>query len=222
MFRFIEVVEGDLEPPRGEQEMSREEASKYRAAAARLNFLAQDRSDLRYCAKECSRRMAVPVNHVWLALKKAARYLKGNPRMVYAFVWQDKQHSFDIFSDSDWAKCRATRQSASGGALMHGCHLLKSYSRTQATIALSSGEAELYAMTMACSEALGLVAMGRDFGESMKPVVHVDASAAIGIAQRKGLGTSGTLTRRRFGSKRPFGVKGSGFRKWLVKETQQI
>ena len=71
---------------------------------------------------------------------------------------------------------------------MHGGHLLKSYARTQSTIALSSGEAELYAMTMACSEALGLVAMARDFGEAMRPVVHVDASAAIGIAQRKGLG----------------------------------
>ena len=69
-----------------------------------------------------------------------------------------------------------------------GQHCTNAWSKTQSLVATSSGEAELYAMTGACSEALGLVAMGRDFGENMRPVVHVDASAAIGIAQRKGLG----------------------------------
>ena len=90
------------------------------------------------------------------------------------------------------------------GALAHGNHLLKTYSRTQSTIALSSGEAELYAMTMACSEALGLVAVAKDFGEVTRPIVHVDASAAIGIAQRKGIGRVRHLdTHRPFGFRRP-------------------
>ena len=81
--------------------------------------------------------------------------------MIYEFGWQEQPAPFDIYSDSDWATCRATRKSSSGGALLHGRHLLKTYSKTQSTVALSSGEAELYAMTMACFEALGLVAMGK-------------------------------------------------------------
>ena len=71
--------------------------------------------------------------------------------------------------------------------LMHGQHLIRSLSRTQSNIALSSAEAELYAMTCGASEGLGAKAMCSDFGVDMCVYLHVDASAAIGVAQRKGL-----------------------------------
>ena len=71
---------------------------------------------------------------------------------------------------------------------MWGCHVLKAYSRTQSKIALSSAEAELYSTVTAASEGLGLTAMARDFGLKMRANLLVDASAAIGIAERKGLG----------------------------------
>ena len=72
--------------------------------------------------------------------------------------------------------------------ILHGEHLIQSISRTQPNVALSSAEAELYAMVHAGSEGLGTRPMGIDFGMSLSPHLHVDASAAIGIAQRKGLG----------------------------------
>ena len=80
-----------------------------------------------------------------------------------------------------------TRKSISG-ACFNGQHMIRSFSKTQSTVALSSAEAELYAMTSACSEALGLQLMAREFGREVELMIHVDASAAIGIAQRKGLG----------------------------------
>ena len=55
-------------------------------------------------------------------------------------------------------------------------------------VALSSAEAELYATCSASSEGLGLAAMCEEYGHVVTPWIHVDASAAIGIAQRKGLG----------------------------------
>ena len=66
--------------------------------------------------------------------------------------------------------------------------MLKSYSRTQSTVALSSAEAELYATVTAASEGLGLAAMCEEYGCRVIPWINVDASAAIGIAQIKGLG----------------------------------
>ena len=71
---------------------------------------------------------------------------------------------------------------------MHGSHLIKAFSRTQANIALSSGEAEFYSMVGATSEALGLRAMTDDYHDAIEPWLYVDASAAIGVAQRTGLG----------------------------------
>ena len=93
-----------------------------------------------------------------------------------------------VFADSNWAGCLKTRKSTSGACLFNGNHLIRSYAKTQATIALFSGEAELYATVVAASEGLGMKAMAKDFGMSLDPYLNVDASAAIGIMQRKGLG----------------------------------
>ena len=41
-----------------DQEMLPDDQTRYRALAARLKFLAVDRPDLFYAAKECSRRMS--------------------------------------------------------------------------------------------------------------------------------------------------------------------
>ena len=71
---------------------------------------------------------------------------------------------------------------------MHGAHLIKAQSKTQPNFALSSGEAEFYSMVSATSEALGLKAMLQDYQAPLDPWLFVDASAAIGVAQRSGLG----------------------------------
>ena len=71
---------------------------------------------------------------------------------------------------------------------MNGCHLIRSLSKTKSNIALSSAEAELYAMATAASDGLGAKAVSSDFGTPTDVFLHADASAAIGVAQRKGLG----------------------------------
>ena len=104
------------------------------------------------------------------------------------YRWQDAPTHISVYTDSNWAGCRETRKSTSGAVFLHGSHMIKHYSRIQSTIALSSAEAELYATVAAASEALGMAAMCKEYGSELSPWIHVDASAAIGIAQRKGLG----------------------------------
>ena len=95
---------------------------------------------------------------------------------------------FNIYSDTDWAGCKVSRKSTSGGLAMFGTHILKNYSSTQGVIALSSGEAEYYGLTKASSVLLGIRGMCEDMGFSILGEVHTDASAAKGIADRIGLG----------------------------------
>ena len=71
---------------------------------------------------------------------------------------------------------------------MWGQHCLKMWSSTQATVALSSAEAELYALTKGAAQGLGMTALLHDFGPTATVTVHTDASAAIGIVRRAGLG----------------------------------
>ena len=71
--------------------------------------------------------------------------------------------------------------------MWNGC-LVKSWSKTQATIALSTGEAELCALAKSCAEGLGIRSILEDWGIACSICVHTDATAAIGIASRQGLG----------------------------------
>jgi hypothetical protein len=71
---------------------------------------------------------------------------------------------------------------------MLGKHYIKSWSSTQKTIALSSGEAELTALVKCSSEGLGVLQMGYDWGMDFEMEVYVDSSAALGVVGRKGAG----------------------------------
>lgn len=65
---------------------------------------------------------------------------------------------------------------------------MKHWSKTQSTIALSSGEAELSGIGSGMAQALGIQALAADMGWALQPRVHSDATAAIGISKRRGLG----------------------------------
>ena len=71
---------------------------------------------------------------------------------------------------------------------MLGKCLVKHWAKTQTTISLSSGESELHGIAQGCAQALGVQALLRDMGWEVPITVHSDATAAIGIARRKGLG----------------------------------
>ena len=94
----------------------------------------------------------------------------------------------ELYTDSDWAGCRKTRKSTSGGVLKVGRHVVKSWSRTQKAVTLSSGEAEVIAVVGGVSEALGVKALAKDWGLEYDVVVMCDSSAAVGIVGRKGVG----------------------------------
>ena len=171
-----------------EEALSRDQCRAYRRAAARLNYMAQDRPDLAYAAKELSRAMANPKPADVTRLKRAIRYLRGAPTATLQYKWQERPSKLVTFSDSDWAGCVKTRRSTSGGVVTYGSHTVQHWSSTQATIALSSAEAELNAVVKATVETIGVIDLYGDIGEKMTGQVRTDSSAAKGIVSREGCG----------------------------------
>ncbi len=94
-------------------------ATPYRAVVARANYLASDRPELQFSAKEVCRWMASPTEVSLAALKRLGRYVAGHRRLVYHYPWQDVER-VDTYSDTDWAGCPKTRKSTSGGASCWG------------------------------------------------------------------------------------------------------
>jgi hypothetical protein len=162
--------------------------SIYRSVVAKGNYIAADRPDIQYAVKECARGMSSPTEENWFHLKKLVRFLIGVPRIVTKYKWQQMAYKITVYSDANWAGDKQTRKSTSGGSIMLGDHWLKSWAKSQSTVALSSAESELYACVKASSEGLGMMSMLRDFGLEVQGSILSDASAALGIIARSGLG----------------------------------
>ncbi len=69
-----------------------------------------------------------------------------------------------------------------------GHHTIKHWSSTQASVSLSSGEAEFNGVIRGAGQGLGYQALLRDLGIDLPLRVWTDSSAAIGICSRQGLG----------------------------------
>ena len=69
-----------------------------------------------------------------------------------------------------------------------GSHTLKTWSSTQPSVTLSSGEAEFYGVVRAAGAALGHQSLIRDLDCEVPARVWTDSSAALGICGRAGLG----------------------------------
>ena len=93
-----------------------------------------------------------------------------------------------IYTDSNFAGCAATRRSTSGGVVMVGTHCVKTWSSTQPTISLASAEAELQGIAKGGTHGLGIKPVGNDLNIELDIDILTDASAAIGIVKRRGLG----------------------------------
>ena len=130
------------------------ETTTYRARAARANYLSADRPDIQSAAKDSCRWMAKPTRLGMEGLKRLGRYFNGKPRFVFLHPFQ-KAERVECYSDTDWSGCTKTRKSPSGGILMLGAHVLKTWSSTQPTASLSSAEADFYGVVKASGLALG-------------------------------------------------------------------
>ncbi len=182
--------------PRKDEEWQKDdlgskEATEFRGLAARMNFLGLDCPDLQFPVKQVSREMSSPIIGSWDRIKKVARYLLSRDKVVWQFRWQDEPRYAHTSSDSDWGGISGDRKSTSGGVWMLGSHCIKTWSSSQGPIALSSAEAEFYAMVEAVTRSKGLLGLAGELGyEDLSQIVHLgtDSSAAKSFVSRRGLG----------------------------------
>ncbi len=174
-------------------ELTKEEFKAYRMLAARLNYMAQDNPMVQYSAKEVCRSMANPTVKDFAKVKRVVRFLKGLGEVKWEYKWQEEAEfgNIVVYVDSDWAGCRRTRRSTTGGVIKSGLHVLRTWSSTQPTIATSSGEAELIAMADGAARGLGLQTAMKELEVKTKLSIvqmFTDSSVAKSFVATRGLG----------------------------------
>ena len=119
-----------------------------------------------FAVKELSSGLAAPTLEHECKVKHLLRFLAGTRHFTQQLLPtltlspQRKGLDIQVFVDSAWAGCRETRRSTSGvSRFVLGANIL-SHSRTQAAVALSSGEAELSAIGCGIADALFVRSLG--------------------------------------------------------------
>ena len=166
-----------------------ERATLYRSCAMRCKYLDQDRLDIAECVKALSQHMSVPREGHLVELKRLGRYLLGQPTHRTVYEPQEiADAKTNVWTDSDWAGEPVSRKSTSGIIVARGKHILRHLSTLQSIQALSSAEAEYYALTKGSAYGLGMEAYFVDLGIKAPVVVHTDSSSGKAFSERRGLG----------------------------------
>jgi hypothetical protein len=174
--------------------------SQYRTAVGLLNYIVKlTRPDLANPTRNLAKGLAAPGPSAW---KEAMRVIKFTLDTAdYGLLLNIDRKNRDsgkwilvVFSDSDHAGDPDSRRSVSGFVLFLNGIPICYKSKSQATVSLSSSEAEWIALSEAVKEIIFVVQLLRDIGIRVETpvIVKVDNIGAIHMAENV---TSGSRTR---------------------------
>ena len=178
----------ELKSPEDEEYIGEKRHRQYRAACGKLQFASPRRPDILYVLKELGRQLQRPRECDWKLLKHLTRYLQGTRDLALVMQFNGDTSRVIGQSDSDWAGCRSTRKSTTCGIVTWAGIPVTMFSRTQSVIALSSPESEYYSACAVAAECLYVKSILQFWGFTPSIELQIDASSAIAIGSRQGLG----------------------------------
>jgi hypothetical protein len=160
----------------------------YREAVGCLMYLSiSTRPDITASVCAVARYSAKPSREHWRAVQIIFRYLRGTTGICLTFQ-RTSNFVLDCFSDSDWGGNRDHRKSTTGYVCRAGGGCVSWASKTQATVALSSAEAEYMAAAAATQEVLWWRTILGELGLSVTEatIIHEDNQGCIAMSLTEG------------------------------------
>ena len=168
------------------ENLSGDVASIFRTCVGILMYLANDVPHCQYVIRHLSTYSSKPTQKSLTVLKHLVAYLASHSEISVSLKWNGRNsgihHGYpdisqcdnvlEVFTDSDWASDRQSCRSVSCCVILYGGCLLFSASRTQKIISLSSAEAEVYASSSGCSDAILLNACLVDWSPHNHLCIH--------------------------------------------------
>ena len=180
-------------PENPSEELSPEACARFRSTLGKLGWLVQTRGDLCYYHSMLSRGQACPRAVHEDCMRRVLRWLLECPDLVQVFrkdpALPEGRACLLGYSDANWASERSTgRKSTSGGVIYLNGNAVKCYSRLQPIVALSSAESELFALTEAAKELLGLKQLFEHLFDEVASSIPLltDSSSARQVGQMTG------------------------------------
>jgi transposase InsO family protein len=157
--------------------------SLYRSMIGSLLYLTASRPDIAFNVGVCARFQANPKESHLNAVKRIIRYV--NDTLLYG-IWYSRETNLVVaeYSDADWASNANDRKSTSRGCFYVGNNLVAWMSKKQASISLSTTEAEYIAAGSCCTQLLWMKTLLGDYGCSQDTMtINCDNTSAIKISK---------------------------------------
>nr|GFD12589.1 uncharacterized mitochondrial protein AtMg00810-like [Tanacetum cinerariifolium] len=118
-----------------------------------LMYLMSSRPYIVHATCVCARYQAHPTEKRLKEIKRIFRYLRGTINMG---LWYTKDSGFELtgFSDADYAGCKDTFKSTSGGVQFLGEKLVSWSSKKQDCTSLSTAKSEYVSLSACCAQVL--------------------------------------------------------------------
>ncbi|GJV45936.1 retrovirus-related pol polyprotein from transposon TNT 1-94 [Tanacetum coccineum] len=158
------------------------DATKYRSMIGALMYLTSSRPDIVHATCLCARYQAKPTEKHLKEVKRIFRYLRGTVNMG---LWYTKDSGFELtgFSYADYARCKDTFKSTSGGAHFLGEKLVSWSSKKQDRTTLSTAEAKYVSLSACCAQVLWMRIQLTDYGFHFNNIpIYCDLKSAIAIS----------------------------------------
>ena len=198
-------MERTVHSPEHQRLLSDESYNRFRRGLGRLLWLSQVRHDLKAWLSVVGTQQASPTHGAEMALKSILRFLFNDMHVALCLPSRDetldsgvtedqlKTIHLHAFADASHGPYRFNgRKGISGGCVYFERSLVRSLSRQQQALSLSSCEAELYSLQCVCQESIAfsrlvhrlLFSLGE--AEEIDPVVvwvESDSSSALQLIQ---------------------------------------
>jgi transposase InsO family protein len=169
--------------PKSAAELKDMEGIPYQQAVGSLMYaMVATRPDIAYAVGAVSQFMSNPGSAHWMAVKRVLRYLQGTSQHVLRYGGECNI-VLAGYCDADWAGNVDDRRSTTGFTFMLGGGSVCWNSKKQATVALSTTEAEYIAAAQATKEAVWMRQLLADLGyEQVHPtIIHDDNQGCLAL-----------------------------------------
>nr|GEX38072.1 copia protein [Tanacetum cinerariifolium] len=158
------------------------DATKYRSMTGALMYLTSSRPDIVHATCLCARYQAKPTKKHLKEVKRIFCYLR---RTINMGLWYTKDFGFELtgFSDADYAGCKDTFKSTSGGAQFLGEKMVSCSSKKQDCMELSIAEAKYVSLSTCCAQVIWIQTQLMNYGFHFnKILIYYDSKSAIAIS----------------------------------------
>nr|GEW86983.1 copia protein [Tanacetum cinerariifolium] len=158
------------------------DATKYRSMIGALMYLTSSRPNIVHATCLCARYQSMPTEKHHKEVKRIFRYLWGT---VNTGLWYIKDSGFELtrFSDVDYAGCKDTFKSTSGGAQFLREKIVSWSSKKQDYTALSTAKVEYVSLSTCCTQVLWMRTQLTDYGFHFNKIpIYCDSKLAIAIS----------------------------------------